>query len=82
MEDLSSDDTETPLILPDLSPTRGDLNNVEREDTAKTTDSDGIENNVEAISDDEDASEDTSDNDSEENDGEEARDTSSLIPFP
>ena len=46
-------------------------------------DSDGIENNVETISDDEDASEeDTSDNDSEENDGEEARDTSSLIPFP
>ena len=78
MEDLSSDDTETPLILPDLSPTREDLNNVEREDTVKTTDSDGIENNVETISDDEDASEDTSDNDS----GEEARDTSSLIPFP
>ncbi|MGA6989483.1 MAG: hypothetical protein WBX81_03645 [Nitrososphaeraceae archaeon] len=82
MDDLSSDDTETPLILPDLSPTREDLNNVEREDTVKTMDSDGIENNVETISDDEDASEDTSDNDSEENDGEEARDTSSLIPFP
>lgn len=83
MDDLSSDDTETPLILPDLSPTREDLNNVEREDTVKTMDSDGIEHNVETISDDEDASEeDTSDNDSEENDGEEARDTSSLIPFP
>ena len=47
MDDLSSDDTETPLILPDLSPTREDLNNVEREDTVKTMDSDGIENNVE-----------------------------------
>lgn len=83
MDDLSSEVTETPLILPDLSPTREDLNNVEREDTVKTTDSDGIENNVETISDDEDASEeDTSDNDSEENDGEEARDKSSLIPFP
>jgi hypothetical protein len=81
MDDLSSDDTETPLILPNLSPTREDLN-VEREDTVRTTDSDGIENNVETISDDEDASEeDTSDDDSEENDGE-ARDTSSLIPFP
>ena len=77
MDDLSSDDTETPLILPDLSPTREDLNNVEREDTVKTMDSDGIENNVEDASE-----EDTSDNDSEENDGDEARDTSSLIPFP
>jgi len=83
MDELRSDADETPLILPDLSPTREDLNNVERDANVKTTDSDGIENDVEANYDDEEkGEEETSDNDLEEKDGEESSDTSSLIPFP
>lgn len=83
MDDLVSDDIETPLILPDISPTREDLDSVERDDRGKTTDSGDTENNVETYSDNEEESqEETNDNDSEENDGEEVGDTHLLIPFP
>ena len=66
MDELPSNDIETPLILPDISPTREDLDNTERDDSMDPLDSDNIESN----------------DDSEENGKEESGDTSSLIPFP
>ena len=80
MDELPSNDIETPLILPDISPTREDLDNTERDDSM---DSDNIESNDETDSgNDEVSEEESNDDDSEENGKEESGDTSSLIPFP
>ncbi len=83
MDELPSNDIETPLILPDISPTREDLDNTERDDSMDPLDSDNIESNDETDSgNDEVSEEESNDDDSEENGKEESGDTSSLIPFP
>ena len=80
---LQSNDFQEPLILPDITPTIEDLDNVERDDFKKPTDPDNIDSNVEINSDNEEESEEeTSEDNSEENEKEESGDRSSLIPFP
>jgi hypothetical protein len=83
MDEVRTNDIQAPLILPDISPTREDLDNVERNDLTRPADPDDIEGNVETNSDDEEESElETSDDNSEENEKEDSGDTTSLIPFP
>jgi hypothetical protein len=83
MDESRGNDIETPLILPDISPTREDLDNVEGDDSMKPSVPDNIDGNDESDSDNEEQSEEeTSDDDSEENRNEESSDKSSSIPFP
>ena len=83
MDEPRANDIETPLILPDISPTREDLDNVEGDNSMKSLVPDSIESNDESDSDNEEQSgEETRDDDSEENRNEESSDKSSSIPFP
>lgn len=78
--ETESETTQTPLIFPDLSPTREDLNNVQADESTNTVDSndnDDAENNDGDNSDDEEIN----DGGSEEND-EGSGDGPSMIPFP
>jgi hypothetical protein len=84
---------QTPLILPDLSPTREDLNHGQTDESGKTSDSidattststdsddDGAtENNADDNSDDKQESDDSSD---EDDDGKDSGAGSTMIPFP
>jgi hypothetical protein len=82
-DDLQSDEIETPLLLPDISPTREDLNNVESDDSVKITDSEDVKNNVEINSDNDEQSEGVMNNkDSDENNEDDSGDESTVIPFP
>jgi hypothetical protein len=83
MNESRANDIEAPLILPDISPTREDLDNVEGDDSMKPSVPDSIESNDESDSDNEEQSEEeTSDDDSEGNRDEESSDKSPSIPFP
>ena len=83
MDESRSDDIETPLILPDFSPTREDLDNIEGDDSTNPSGPDSVESNDESDSNNEEQNEEeTSDDDSEENGNEESGDKSSSIPFP
>jgi len=83
MDESRANDIETPLILPDISPTREDLDNVEGDDNMKPSVPDSIGSNDESDSDNEEqGEEETSDDASEENRNEESSDKSSSIPFP
>ena len=83
MDEVRTNDIQAPLILPDISPTREDLDSVEGDDSMKPSVPDSIESNDESDSDNEEQSEEeTSDDDSEENRNEESSDKSSSIPFP
>jgi hypothetical protein len=86
-----SETAQTPLILPDLSPTREDLNNAHTDESAKTVDSnDNDATSASTDSDDNDVADNSNDEqetnnngDSEDNDGEEdTGDGPSIIPFP
>jgi hypothetical protein len=83
-----SETAQTPLILPDLSPTREDLNDDQTGENAKSMDSN--ENDAASVSDDNNFADNSNDGqetenngDSEDNDGEEdTGDGPSIIPFP
>lgn len=82
-DDIQSDDIVTPLLLPDISPTREDLNNIESDDRVKITDSEDVKNNVEINSDNDEQSEGELNNkDSDENNEDDSGDESTVIPFP
>jgi len=82
-DDIQSDDIVTPLLLPDISPTREDLNNIESDDRGKITDSEDVKNNVEINSDNDEQSEGELNNkDSDENNEDDSGDESAVIPFP
>jgi hypothetical protein len=79
----------TPLILPDLSPTREDLNDGQTDESAKTTDSndnDDATTSTSTDSDDGDTTENNGDDNSydeqESGDSSDSGDGSSMIPFP
>jgi hypothetical protein len=91
--EAESETAQTPLILPDLSPTREDLNNAQADESAKTVDSNNNDNaatSASTDSDDNDVADNSDDEqetnnngDSEDNDGEEdTGDGPSMIPFP
>jgi hypothetical protein len=89
--ETEAETTQTPLILPDLSPTREDLNNAHADESAKTVDSnDNDATSASTDSDDNDVADNSNDEqetnnngDSEDNDGEEdTGDGPSIIPFP
>ncbi|MPZ08297.1 MAG: hypothetical protein GEU26_18100 [Nitrososphaeraceae archaeon] len=86
--DDSRSDTETSLILPNISPTREDLNNVEPSESVKTTNSDNhndvAENNYEknAAGDSADEAQCDEDEASKESEGKDSGEGPSLIPFP
>ena len=83
MDESRSNDIETPLILPDISPTREDLDNIEGGDSTNPSGPGSVESNDESDSNNEEQNEEeTSDDDSEENGNEESGDKSSSIPFP
>jgi hypothetical protein len=83
---------QTPLILPDLSPTREDLNHGQTDESGKTSDS--IDNNdattsTSTDSDDNDVADDNSDDkqesddsSDEDDDGKDSGAGSTMIPFP
>jgi hypothetical protein len=85
---------QTPLILPDLSPTREDLDDGQTDESAKTSDSsdnDDAMTSTSTDSDDGGATENNGDNSddeqesgdsSEEDDGKDSGDGPSMIPFP
>jgi hypothetical protein len=86
---------QTPLILPDLSPTREDLNDGQTGENGKTSDSndnDDATTSTSTDSDDGDITENNADDNSddeqesgdssEEDDGEDSGDGPSMIPFP
>jgi hypothetical protein len=86
---------QTPLILPDLSPTREDLNDGQTDESAKTSDSndndDATTTSTSTDSDDDGTTEnnadDNSDNeqesgDSSDDNGKDSGDAPSMIPFP
>jgi hypothetical protein len=72
-----SETRQTPLLLPDLSPTKEDLNDGQTDESGKTSDSN--DNDVADNSDDE--QETNNNGDSEDND-ENTGDGPSMIPFP
>jgi hypothetical protein len=87
--------SQTPLILPDLSPTREDLNDGQTDESAKTSDSndndDATTTSTSTDSDDDGTTEnnadDNSDNeqesgDSSDDNGKDSGDAPSMIPFP
>jgi hypothetical protein len=82
---------QTPLILPDLSPTREDLNDGQTDESAKSNDNDDATTSTSTDSDDDGTTEnnadDNSDNeqesgDSSDDDGKDSGDGPSMIPFP
>ncbi len=88
--------SQTPLILPDLSPTKEDLNDGQTDESGKTSDSndndgattststDSDDNDVADNSDDEQESGEQTSGDSsgEDDDGKDSGDGPSMIPFP
>lgn len=86
--ETEAETTQTPLILPDLSPTREDLNDDQTGENAKSIDSN--ENDAASASDDNNVADNSNDEqetenngDSEDNDGEEdTGDGPSIITFP
>jgi hypothetical protein len=89
-----SEASQTPLILPDLSPTKEDLNDGQTDENAKTSDSndnDDVTTSTSTDSDDDGTTEnnadDNSDNEQESGDssddgGKDSGDGPSMIPFP
>lgn len=88
-----SETSQTPLILPDLSPTREDLDNTEDDESAKTVDSDDNDDVTTSTStstdsgdnsnaDNSDDEQEANDEDSNDSDGEYSDDGPSMIPFP
>jgi hypothetical protein len=87
---------QTPLILPDLSPTREDLDDGQTDESAKTSDSndnDDASTSTSTDSDDDGIAENNADDNSddgqesgdsseEDDDGKDSDDGSSMIPFP
>lgn len=85
---------QTPLILPDLSPTREDLNDGQTDESAKASDSNDNDDAITSTSidsDDGDTTENNADDnsddeqesgDSSDDDGKDSADAASMIPFP
>jgi hypothetical protein len=65
-DDLQSDEIETPLLLPDISPTREDVKNNVEINSDNDEQSEGVMNNK----------------DSDENNEDDSGDESTVIPFP
>jgi hypothetical protein len=82
---LQSDNTETPLIIPDISPTSKDLDDAMTDGDLGTTDTDATDDvsddDVNADDDDNSENPDT-DRDSSSNEGGLSDNKTSLIPFP
>lgn len=78
INDMRSDATQTPTILPDISPTKEDLNDAESDSNdhfaSTSISTDSGDNDVDN------ADEET--NDREEDDGDDSGDGPSMIPFP
>ncbi len=89
--------SQTPLILPDLSPTKEDLNDGQTDESTKTSDSDDNDGDTtspststdsdddgttENIADGNSGDEQESDDSSDDDDGKDSDDGPSMIPFP
>jgi hypothetical protein len=86
-----SEASQTPLILPDLSPTKEDLNDAQTDESAKTSDSNGNDEATTSTSTDSDDNDvaDNSDGEQETNNNGDSKDNDentgdgpSMIPFP
>ena len=81
INDMRSDATQTPTIIPDISPTKEDLNDAKSDSNendhfaSTSTSTDSGDNDVDNADDEE-------TNDREEGDGDDSGDGPSMIPFP
>ena len=83
IDNSRSDNTETPLIIPDISPTDKDLEDETTEGDLGTTVTDATDDVNNDDNDDDDDSEDPdTDRDSSNSEGESSDSKTSLIPFP
>jgi hypothetical protein len=86
--DLEQKSAETPLILPDISSTDADLNDIERDENVKTTDTDYNDDakNRDNLGDNRDADreseKETNNEEAGDRGGDEAGNEPSLLPFP
>jgi hypothetical protein len=77
-DNLQSDNTETPLIIPDISPTSKDLDDAMTDGDLGTTDTDATDD----VSDDDNSENQDVDSDSSNSEGGSSDNEPSLIPFP
>jgi hypothetical protein len=77
-DNLQSDNTETPLIIPDFSPTSKDLDDAMTDGDLGTTDTDATDD----VSDDDNSENQDVDSDSSNSEGGSSDNEPSLIPFP
>jgi hypothetical protein len=77
-DNLQSDNTETPLIIPDISPTSKDLDDAMTDGDLGTTDTDATDD----VSDDDNSENQDVDSDSSNSEGGSSDSKTSLIPFP
>jgi hypothetical protein len=82
--DLEQKSAETPLILPDISSTDADLNDIERDGNVKTTDTEDNNNaeNRDSPADNRDADGESGKEEAGDSIGDESGNEPSLLPFP
>jgi hypothetical protein len=81
-DNLQSDNTETPLIIPDISPTSKDLDDAMTDGDLGTTDTEATDDVSDDASDDDNSENQDVDSDSSNSEGGSSDRETSLIPFP
>ena len=82
IDNSRSDNTETPLIIPDISPTSKDLDDAMTDGDLGTTDTEATDDVSDDASDDDNSENQDVDSDSSNSEGGSSDSGTSLIPFP